>query len=130
MIQLQDTDAGAEIIQRWFDVPIWASVLLTLLLGSVIGLVNGILVTKMHINAFIATLGTGGVLLGLGRVYSDGGQAITQVWNGTLTTSGATASVANTTHNSSLQPSTSTSFGFIATGRNELFFHSTNVEGT
>ncbi|RHW26247.1 ABC transporter permease [Nocardioides immobilis] len=59
------------------DVPIWAAILLTLLLGSVVGLVNGLLVTKMHINAFIATLGTGGVLLGLGRVYSDGGQAIT-----------------------------------------------------
>jgi dienelactone hydrolase len=44
------------------------------------------------------------------------GQAITQVWNGTLTTSGATATVRNADYNGTLQPSGSTTFGFLANG--------------
>jgi endo-1,4-beta-xylanase len=44
------------------------------------------------------------------------GQSITQVWNGTLTTSGSTTSVANASYNGSLQPAASTTFGFLANG--------------
>lgn len=44
------------------------------------------------------------------------GQSITQVWSGTLTTSGSTASVGNAAYNGSLQPSASTTFGFLANG--------------
>ncbi|WUH89738.1 cellulose binding domain-containing protein [Streptomyces sp. NBC_00433] len=44
------------------------------------------------------------------------GQSITQVWNGTLTTSGSTARVTNVSYNGSLQPSASTTFGFLANG--------------
>ncbi|MGW6335931.1 ABC transporter permease [Nocardia rhamnosiphila] len=59
------------------NIPMWASILIAVAVAGLVGLVNGFLVTKMHINAFIATLGTGGALLGLGRVYSDGGTGIT-----------------------------------------------------
>ncbi|MCO5991643.1 cellulose binding domain-containing protein [Actinoallomurus spadix] len=45
-----------------------------------------------------------------------GGQTVTQVWNGTLSTSGSTASVANASYNGSLQASASTTFGFLANG--------------
>ncbi|WSR61054.1 endo-1,4-beta-xylanase [Streptomyces sp. NBC_01198] len=44
------------------------------------------------------------------------GQSITQVWNGTLSTSGSTATVTNVSYNGSLQPSASTTFGFLANG--------------
>ncbi|WP_078862837.1 arabinofuranosidase catalytic domain-containing protein [Streptomyces sp. NRRL F-5123] len=44
------------------------------------------------------------------------GQTLTQVWNGTLTTSGSTATVKNADYNGSLQPSASTTFGFLANG--------------
>ncbi|WUH88957.1 cellulose binding domain-containing protein [Streptomyces sp. NBC_00433] len=44
------------------------------------------------------------------------GQTITQVWNGTLTTSGSTATVKNASYNGSVPPSTSTTFGFLANG--------------
>jgi cellulase/cellobiase CelA1 len=44
------------------------------------------------------------------------GQNITQVWSGTLSTSGSSVSVANAAYNGSLQPSGSTTFGFIANG--------------
>ena len=57
-------------------IPMWASILITLGFASLVGLINGVLVTKFRINAFITTLGVGGVLLGLARVYSDGGQGI------------------------------------------------------
>jgi endo-1,4-beta-xylanase len=44
------------------------------------------------------------------------GQSITQVWNGTLATSGSTATVTNAAYNGSLQPSASTTFGFLSNG--------------
>jgi alpha-galactosidase len=44
------------------------------------------------------------------------GQSISQVWNGTLTTSGSTASVTNASYNGSLPASGSTTFGFLANG--------------
>lgn len=44
------------------------------------------------------------------------GQTITQLWSGTLTTSGSTASVANAPYNGSLAASGSTTFGFLANG--------------
>ena len=44
------------------------------------------------------------------------GQTITQLWSGTLSTSGSTASVANASYNGSLAASGSTTFGFLANG--------------
>ncbi|GAA1776605.1 family 43 glycosylhydrolase [Luedemannella helvata] len=44
------------------------------------------------------------------------GQTITQVWSGTLTTSGSTVSVANASYNGSLGAGGSTTFGFLANG--------------
>jgi cellulase/cellobiase CelA1 len=44
------------------------------------------------------------------------GQSITQVWNGTLTTSGSTATVVNASYNGSLAAGGSTTFGFLANG--------------
>ncbi|MGC9669609.1 family 43 glycosylhydrolase [Planosporangium sp. 12N6] len=44
------------------------------------------------------------------------GQSITQLWNGTLTTSGSSVSVGNVSYNGSLQASASTTFGFLSSG--------------
>lgn len=41
-------------------------------IGVIGGLINGILVERLRVNTFIATLGTGGVFAGLSAVYSDG----------------------------------------------------------
>lgn len=41
-------------------------------IGLVVGLVNGLLVAGWRVNTFIATLGTGGIALGLSAVYSRG----------------------------------------------------------
>jgi ribose transport system permease protein len=45
-----------------------------LLLGAGVGLINGLLVTRAHIDSFIATLGTGTVLYGLDEWYTGGTQ--------------------------------------------------------
>lgn len=50
--------------------PVVIGLLVVLLIGSVIGVTNGVLVTKMRINAVIATLGMGAVLTGIGFAYS------------------------------------------------------------
>ena len=47
---------------------------LILLLGAAVGLINGLLVTRAHIDSFIATLGTGTVLYGLDEWYTGGTQ--------------------------------------------------------
>jgi ribose transport system permease protein len=48
--------------------------LLILVLGAFVGLINGLLVTRAHIDSFIATLGTGTVLYGLDEWYTGGTQ--------------------------------------------------------
>jgi ribose transport system permease protein len=50
--------------------PIPVSVALAFLVGIAIGLVNGFLVTKVRINAVIATIGVGTMLTGIGFSYS------------------------------------------------------------
>lgn len=50
--------------------PIWLSMLCALAIGTGLGLVNGIMVTKVRINAVIATLGMGTILTGVGFTYS------------------------------------------------------------
>ncbi|WP_433503021.1 ABC transporter permease [Pseudonocardia halophobica] len=56
--------------------PFWLVLVSCLAVGLLVGLVNGFLVEYLSINAFIATLGTGGVVLGLSSVYSGGGALI------------------------------------------------------
>ena len=46
------------------------------LMGAAVGLVNGILVTRVKIDSFIATLGTGTVLYGLNAWYTGGQQVL------------------------------------------------------
>jgi poly(3-hydroxybutyrate) depolymerase len=44
------------------------------------------------------------------------GQSITQIWNGTLTTSGSTVTVTNVAYNGTLAPGTSATFGVLVSG--------------
>ncbi|TIU63199.1 MAG: ABC transporter permease, partial [Mesorhizobium sp.] len=52
--------------------PIPLAVLIVLALGALIGVVNGLIVTKLKVNSVIATLGVGTVLVGLSFAYSAG----------------------------------------------------------
>ena len=61
---------------------------LVVLLGALVGLVNGLLVTRLRINSFIATLGTGSVLLGLNQWYTGGRQVVGVLPDGFIALSG------------------------------------------
>ena len=50
--------------------------LICLVIGATVGLVNGFLVTKLRIHSFIATLGSGTLLLGLNQWYTGGMQVV------------------------------------------------------
>ena len=52
--------------------PIPVAVLVVLAAGALIGLVNGLIVTKVRVNSVIATLGVGTILTGLAFAYSAG----------------------------------------------------------
>jgi ribose/xylose/arabinose/galactoside ABC-type transport system permease subunit len=54
--------------------PVVLAVIASVTIGLVAGLVNGILVAKFRINAFVATLGTGSMISGIASLYT-GAQA-------------------------------------------------------
>lgn len=70
------TQVLANGLQTQQGLPWLEAVALCLLLGVGIGLVNGLLVTRARINSFIATLGTGTLLLGLNQWYTGGMQVV------------------------------------------------------
>jgi ribose transport system permease protein len=69
-ITLIDVMAPQMIMNK--DERILGTVLLCLAVGLLIGLINGLLVTKLRINPFVATLGMNSVVLGAALVYSRG----------------------------------------------------------
>jgi ribose transport system permease protein len=56
--------------------PWMVACLLVLLLGALVGLINGLLVTRVRMDSFIATLGTGTMLYGLNAWYTGGQQVL------------------------------------------------------
>lgn len=57
-------------VTLYFSVPM--VVLLTILLGAVIGVINGIVITKFHVAPFIATLGMMYMIRGFANIHSSG----------------------------------------------------------
>jgi ribose transport system permease protein len=53
-------------------VPIWLAIIIVAAAGAVLGLCNGLLVTKLRVNALVATLGTGSALVGVNYLISSG----------------------------------------------------------
>ena len=75
----------------------WGIVVLILLAGGLlIGVINGLLITKVGINSFIATLGVGTILYGLAFWYTDGQQVIGNVSKNFLAIAGTVAGIPTT----------------------------------
>lgn len=53
------------------NVPLYQAAALAMAVGIVAGVINGLLVTKLNINPFVATLGSASVFAGLAFLYSD-----------------------------------------------------------
>ena len=60
---------GLLSINQW---PIPLAIVSVIGIGAFIGIINGMIVSKIGVNAFIATLGTGTVVVGLNYAYSGG----------------------------------------------------------
>jgi ribose transport system permease protein len=71
-------------LQTQLGLPWPLAVLMVLLLGALLGLINGMLVELAQIDSFIATLGTGTVLYALALWYTEGRQVIGVLPNGFL----------------------------------------------
>jgi ribose transport system permease protein len=52
--------------------PIPVAIIAVIAIGALIGLFNGMLVTQLRVNALIATLGTGSLLVGINYAFSSG----------------------------------------------------------
>lgn len=54
------------------QIPIPLAVAIVLIAGALVGMVNGLIVTKLRVNSVIATLGSGTIITGLAFAYSAG----------------------------------------------------------
>ena len=70
MIGLSSISIGLLVKTIGMNIPL--AILLTLLLGAMVGLFNGICVQYIKVPAFITTLGTGYILLGIAQIISNG----------------------------------------------------------
>lgn len=70
MIGLSSITVG--LLVKTYEVNILLSILITLALGALVGLFNGFCVQRIRVPAFITTLGTGFILLGLAQIISNG----------------------------------------------------------
>jgi ribose transport system permease protein len=61
----------AEFIQR-NGLPIPVAIVLVLAAGAIIGLTNGVIVTRVGVNPLIATLGVGTIVVGINYAYTGG----------------------------------------------------------
>jgi ribose transport system permease protein len=64
--------------------PIALAIVIILALGALIGVVNGLIVTKLRVNSVIATLGVGTIIVGLAFAYSSGVPIVAGVPEGFL----------------------------------------------
>ncbi len=70
--------------------PIWLTVVLTLAIGALLGVFNGLIITRIHINPFVTTLSTMYVFQGIangiskGYPYTDIPQAFTKLGRGAI----------------------------------------------
>ncbi len=60
------------VFMTWWGVPAWLGIIMGLAAGGVLGALNGIMVTRMNISPFIATLGMQMVTAGLAIVITNG----------------------------------------------------------
>jgi ribose transport system permease protein len=75
-------------LQTMFGLPWPVAVVVVILLGALIGLLNGLLVEVARIDSFIATLGTGTVLYAVALWHTGGRQVVASLPQGFLSLNG------------------------------------------
>lgn len=66
----------AAILQSQHHWSLWPSVLFAILVGALIGAVNGLIIVKLHVNAFIATLGMATVIAAVQTIVTGNNQPL------------------------------------------------------
>jgi ribose transport system permease protein len=66
------TSMTAATVMSRFGGSLLLAVVIALLVGALCGVVNGFVITKLKVNAFITTIGTATVIAGLIQAYTDG----------------------------------------------------------
>ncbi len=67
---LQRPDYAAKFFPQLGDMPVWGILLLAIFITALIGLVNGLVISYLHVPPFIATLGMQSILYGLSLIYT------------------------------------------------------------
>jgi len=72
--------AGASCSYAWLSqsMPLWQAFALTVVMGIVAGIINGLVVTKLKVNAFIATLATSSLYGGMTLLFTQGAAVMTE----------------------------------------------------
>lgn len=75
---LQRLDAPTKVFKSMGDIPTVVVILLVVLIGALIGLINGTIISYFHVTPFIATLGMMIIIYGANSIYFDivGGQPV------------------------------------------------------
>lgn len=60
------------VLSLWHEVPLLVSVLIAVLSGVAVGLINGLFIVRLGINAIVVTLGMATLLLGIALLISNG----------------------------------------------------------
>lgn len=59
--------------------PVWLAIAATILSGTLIGFLNGLIVTKLNVVSVIATIGSGSLIYGLNYAYTNGSPVLTGI---------------------------------------------------
>jgi len=59
---------GFSVLQGW---PAWVCIILPVVISTLIGVLNGLIVIKLKVMSFVATLGSATALLGFSQLYTD-----------------------------------------------------------
>jgi ribose transport system permease protein len=68
----EQNSSGGAISPPGGGLPLWLAIVVVLVVGCVFGLINGLIVTKLGVNALIATLGTGTIIFAINLLYGNG----------------------------------------------------------
>lgn len=63
-------------LMSWSGWPLWAAVLAPIVMGGVVGALNGLLIMRLRMNPFVTTLGMALLLSGVAAWYTGGSQII------------------------------------------------------
>jgi methyl-galactoside transport system permease protein len=66
---LQTADYGRRFFPNMPQLPLWLPILIAILAGLLFGLINGVIISKLNVPPFIATLGTQVIVLGANSIY-------------------------------------------------------------